>query len=118
MTEVVVSFGKDGVIKKLQANGHAGFSRKESDIVCSAVTVLIRTAMQILSQTENITFNADSSSRGTLAFCVDIEENLAGPKRAETEARLRCVADFLRTGISSISESYPKNVLLREIQIS
>ncbi len=118
MTEVIVSFGKNGVVKNFQANGHADFSKKGSDIVCSAVTVLIRTAMQVLSQTENITFNADSSKRGSLAFRVEIEENLDGLKKTEIESRLKCVTDFLRTGISSICEKYPENVLLREIQIS
>jgi len=118
MTEVVVSFDKNGVIKNLQANGHAGFSKKGSDIVCSAVTILIRTAMQLLSQTEYITLAADTSSRGKLAFCVEIEENLDGQRLTQVESRLKCIADFLRSGLSSLSEEYPENVLLREIQIS
>lgn len=115
MTEVILSYGKNGVIKECEANGHAHFSKKGSDIVCSAVTILLRTAMQVLSQTENITFDADTSSRGKLAFSVEIQKNLDFQKNLEVENRLKCVADFLRNGIKSISLEYPENALLREI---
>jgi len=114
LTEVILSFGKNGVIKSLQANGHAGFSKKGSDIVCSAITILIRTAMQVLSQTENVTFETDSSERGKLAFRVEIQKNLDDFEFSKLESRLKCVADFLRNGIKSVSREYPKNVLLRE----
>lgn len=115
MTEVVLSYGKNSVIKNFQANGHADFSKKGNDIVCSAITILVRTAMQVLSQTENITFEADTSSRGRLAFSVIIENDLDFEKKIEIESRLKCVSDFLRNGISSLSEKYPQNVQMREI---
>lgn len=115
MTEVTLLCGKNGVINECKANGHACFSKKGSDIVCSAITILLKTSMQVLSHTEFVTFKADTSSRGTLAFSVNIQENLEKNLLLEVESRLRCVADFIRNGIKSLSENYPENVLLREI---
>ncbi len=109
MTAVTLLTGKNGVLKKCQANGHAGFSRKGSDIVCSAVTVLLRTAMSVLSQNKSITLNADTSSRGNLAFCAEVKK-----ETLETEALLKYTADFLREGITSLVKKYPENVSFTE----
>ena len=109
MTSITLSYGKNGVIKKCQANGHANFSKKGTDIVCAAVTVLIRTAMQVLSHNENVLLIADASSRGALSFSVEAKtENL------ETETQLKCIGDFLRTGILALTKEFPENVILTE----
>ena len=109
MTVVALSYGKNGVIKKCQANGHAGFSKKGTDIVCSAVTILIRTAMQVLSHNEDVLLIADASSRGSLAFTVE-----AKTESPETETQLKCIGDFLRTGIKALTKEFPENVILTE----
>lgn len=109
MTAVTLSTGRNGVLIKCQANGHACFSQKGSDIVCSAVTILLRTAMQVLSQNERVTVNADTSSRGNLAFCVEVKEDTP-----ETEMCLKYTADFLRTGFTSLQKEYPENVSFTE----
>ncbi|MBQ0052349.1 MAG: ribosomal-processing cysteine protease Prp [Treponema sp.] len=109
MTTITLSCGKNGVLKNCKANGHAGFSKKGTDIVCAAVTVLLRTAMEVLSHTENVSLIADASARGNLAFSVEVNgESL------ETEARLKCTADFIRDGIKRISTEYPENVSFQE----
>ena len=109
MTVVTLSYGRNGVIKKCQANGHAGFSKKGSDIVCSAITILIRTAMQVLSHNENVLIVSDASARGSLSFTVEAKsENL------ETETQLKCIGDFLRTGFLALTKEFPENVILTE----
>ncbi len=109
MTSVVLLTGKNGVLKKCKANGHAGFSRKGTDIVCSAATFLLRTAMQFLSQNQGVTLDADTSSRGNLAFCVEAKNNVP-----ETEQFLKYTADFLRTGFSSLAREFPENISFTE----
>lgn len=109
MISVTLSYGKNGVLKKCEANGHACFSKKGTDIVCSAVTILLRTAAELLSHTENVAFEADFASRGNLAFRVEVKE-----ESPELESRLRCISDFIRVGIDSVSKEYPENVHLRE----
>ncbi len=109
MTSITLSYGKNGVIKKCQANGHANFSKKGTDIVCAAVTVLIRTAMQVLSHNEDVLLIADASARGNLSFSVE-----AKTESPETEAQLKCIGDFLRTGILALTKEFPENVILTE----
>ncbi len=109
MTAVTLSTGRNGVLINCKANGHAGFSKKGSDIVCSAVTVLLRTAMQVLSQCEGVALNADTSSRGNLAFSVEITKD-----SQETEVCLKTTAAFLREGFKSLSKEYPENVSFTE----
>ncbi len=110
MTEITLICEKGGMIKKCQANGHAGFSVKGSDIVCSAITVLMRTAGQLLAQNDSVKLNADITSRGNLAFCVEVLQ-----KDSQTESYLKCIGDFLRTGFQSLQKEFPQNVKLREL---
>ena len=109
MTSITLSYGKNGVIKKCQANGHADFSKKGTDIVCAAITILVRTAMQVLSHNEDVFLIADASSRGALSFSVE-----AKTESPETEAQLKCIGDFLRTGILALTKEFPENVILME----
>ena len=111
MTVVTLSYGKNGVLKKCEANGHACFSKKGTDIVCSAVTILLRTSMQVLSHMENVSLVAETATRGNLAFSVEAkDENL------ETEIRLKYAADFIKNGIGSLAKDFPDNVSFREIK--
>ena len=54
MIEVLLVCGKDGAFKSCNASGHAGFAAKGKDIVCAAVTELLRTAVQVLQKTEGM----------------------------------------------------------------
>ena len=109
MTVIALSYGKNGVIKKCQANGHADFSKKGTDIVCSAVTILIRTAMQVLSHTENVLLITGPLERGVISFTVK-----AKTENSETETQLICIGDFLRTGFQALTKEFPENVILME----
>lgn len=109
MTEVLLVCNPDGVVKQVIASGHAGFAKKGYDIVCSAITILLRTSIEVLENTESIKLKTDMAFRGNLAFSVEAG---TGP---EIKARLKCTADFIRTGIKSLEEEYPSYVHLREI---
>jgi len=110
MTNVLLVCGRDGCFKSCSAKGHAFFAAKGRDIVCSAQTLLLRTALSLLERTKGIKFSCDASERGSLAFGVEVVSN-----SAELAERLRCTADFIREGISSLSREYPGCVLLKEI---
>ena len=109
MTCVTLFSGKNGVIKKCEANGHAHFSRKGTDIVCSAVTILLRTAMETFSRIENVALSADVSSRGTISFLVEPKDG-----NPVLESQLKGISDFLRNGLKSLSAEFPENVTLTE----
>jgi len=105
--QVLLVCGKDGSFKSCTASGHAEFAVKGKDIVCAAVSSLLRTAIQVLEK--SIVVKTETPSRGNLAFCV---EDLSQSCNKE---RLVCTADFIRSGIKSLSEEYPMNVQLREL---
>ncbi len=112
MTDVLLVCNKFGMFKSVKAKGHASYSSKGNDIVCAAITILLRTAIDVLEKTEGISLSIDSSSRGNLAFCVeDAKENTLNEV---LKSRLICVGDFLRQGIKSLAQEFPKNVQLRE----
>ncbi len=117
MIIVELSCSSSGAVKKCQVNGHARFAKKGNDIVCAAVTVLLRTACALLSslcekceKEERVCFKSEANRRGELSFCVDFENGEISPL---VEERLRCIADFIRMGIESLQKEFPENVFLK-----
>jgi Predicted ribosomal protein len=108
MTSVLLVRGSSGAFRSCRAEGHSGYAAAGSDIVCSAVTVLLRTVMQTLDDSAGIRLEADTSARGVLFFSAFAER-----PSPETDARLVCAGDFLEHGFTSLAEEYPGNVELR-----
>ena len=107
MTAVTLVCGRDGVLRSCKAEGHADYAAKGYDIVCAAVSVLMRTAMQTLSETDGVVFHADAMERGFLAF------DVAAASEGKRE-RLICMADFLEHGFVSLQSEYPQFVKLQK----
>ncbi|MBP3710214.1 MAG: ribosomal-processing cysteine protease Prp [Treponema sp.] len=108
MISVLLVRNKCGEFCSCSASGHAGFAAIGSDIVCSAVTVLLRTTMQVLSETAGVALTAQTHKRGTLEF--GIEKKAVLP---ELTAKLVYAADFLETGIAALANEYPQHVALK-----
>lgn len=110
MIEVLLECKEDGSISSLSAKGHAQFARKGKDIVCAAVSSLLRTTAKVLEETSGIELIKTSfNERGNLAFSV-LRKDCSG----DLTERLKCVSDFVREGISLIEDEYPEHVILRE----
>lgn len=109
MTQVVLTCSADGCLKEVSARGHAAFGKKGRDIVCAAESFLLRTAMEVLESSAcGLILAKDVSRRGELFFRV-VERG------SVSVDRLRCVADFIRDGMQSLSEEYPECVRFREL---
>ena len=108
MISVQLARAKDGSLASCRALGHARFAERGSDIVCSAVTVLLRTTMQALSETEGVFVRLDAPDRGALDFDVSAE---SAP--AESRAALVYAGRFLEAGLASLVREYPRNVELK-----
>ena len=108
MISVQLACGKDGSLVSCRAQGHARFAERGGDIVCSAVTILLRTTMQALSGTEGVTVRTDASERGALDFDVSAE---SAP--AESRCALVYAGRFLEAGLASLAREYPRNVELK-----
>ncbi len=112
MTTLCLTCTGDGCLKELSARGHAAFGKKGHDIVCAAESFLLRTAIEVLESSAcGLVLEKDLARRGELFFRVVDRGNVSGD-------RLRCVADFIRQGMQSLSEEYPECIIFRELEES
>ncbi|MBQ3825403.1 MAG: ribosomal-processing cysteine protease Prp [Spirochaetaceae bacterium] len=110
MIRISLGCSDSGEFRSCEADGHAGFAQKGRDIVCSAVSELLRTAGQVLSDTSGILVDSETGFRGKLQFGIKNPSDIS----KENAVRLICIADFIRTGISSVERDYPQCVQLKE----
>jgi uncharacterized protein YsxB (DUF464 family) len=94
----------DGILKACKAEGHAKAGKAGSDIVCAAVSVLMRTAMLTLSNREGIKAPGGAPEPGQMWLKVEYE---AGGKDF-----LFAAGTFLLEGLNSIAQEYPENCKL------
>lgn len=106
MISVLIERSKTGILLGVKAQGHAGYAEKGSDIVCSAVTVLIRTTLQVLSELKDVNLKTDVSQRGLISFKI-----LQGFP-SSVEEKLKYAGDFLEKGLSSVQKEFPDNLEL------
>jgi len=95
---------KSGVLRACKASGHAGAGKTGSDIVCAAVSVLLRTAINTLSGKEGIIINSGAPEKGQFWLEIDY--------KAEGKDFLYAVGEYLINGLSSVAQEYPKNCKL------
>ena len=89
----------------LQVNGHADFAERGSDIVCSAVSILVRTAGRILlSQLKN---NCEYDSDGKGSFRLEVLKTIEGKWDW-----IRGITEFLLNGLSDLEKDFPAFVKL------
>jgi len=99
-----VILDSDRVLKACKASGHAEAGKAGTDIVCAAVTVLLRTAVNTLSGRKGIIVQNGAPERGQLWL-----ETVYEPEGKEF---LFAIGEFLVIGLMSISQEYPKNCKL------
>lgn len=104
MIKVRLVSTKKQELVSFESTGHAGKDVLGKDIVCSAVTVLLKTAMLSLVAAErtnpDFKLSIKSDTRGFLSLKVDsFSEN--------ERTRLRYLYEFLTLGLMSVMEEYP-----------
>lgn len=110
---IVVQLSRDsqGLLRACSAAGHAGCGSKGSDIVCSAVTVLLRTAVRSLLDIPELSVTAHAPERGCFDFCV---HGIVSDKQNKAVYALKYAQVFLSRGISDLAAEYPEYVLFQE----
>jgi len=101
MIKIEAVLETDGTLRACKAEGHAGAGKTGTDIVCAAVSVLMRTALSVLSGRKGITVRGGAPERGQLWLEVDYE--------AEGRDFLFTAGVFLIEGLKSIAQEFPKN---------
>ena len=72
--------------------------------MCAAVSVLMRTALSVLSGREGVTIRGGAPAKGELWLEADYE--------AKGKDFLFAVGVFLIDGLKSVAQEYPKNCVL------
>jgi len=104
--DVLVELDADSRLLSFEAAGHANHGIKGYDIVCAAVTILLRTTVRVLSSIEA---DVRAEKRGNLQFRILRSDD-------EQAERLRYAAEFLWLGITSLQEEYPQALQCKKIQ--
>ena len=101
MIEIEAVLDDFGVLRACKASGHSGAGKAGNDIVCAAVSVLLRTAFSTLSNRNGITVQGEAPEKGQFWLKADYN--------ADGKGFLFAVGAFLIEGLNSIAQEYPKN---------
>ena len=107
MVEIEAVLDDDGTLASCRASGHAGSGRSGNDVVCAAVSVLMRTAVRVLSGREGVTVACEAPEPGFLFLEADCDAGGRG--------FLHVVGMFLLEGLASVAEEYPEHCKLSTI---
>ncbi len=102
MINISISCNEYGCISEITASGHSGQKIRGFDVVCAAVSVLLRTAGELVSREPGVEFTADAGEPGNMFLRIE-------SCRAEKFEWLRGVSEFLITGIEGIQKEFPNN---------
>jgi uncharacterized protein YsxB (DUF464 family) len=104
LVEIEAVLEDDGTLRACKASGHAGAGKAGTDIVCAAISVLMRTALSVLSGRKGITVRGGAPEKGRLWLEADYD--------AEGRDFLFAAGVFLIEGLKSVAQEYPKNIKL------
>jgi len=104
MIEIEAVLEDDKTLRACRVSGHSGAGKTGTDIVCAAVSVLMRTALQTLSGKKGIILRSSAPERGLMWLEADYE--------AEGRDFLFAIGVFLIEGLSSVAQEFPANCKL------
>jgi len=102
--EIEAILDGDGVIMTCIAEGHAKAGKAGTDIVCAAVSVLMRTALRVLSDRKGITVRGGAPKPGQMWLEAEYD--------ADGKEFLFAAGVFLVEGLESVAREFPKNCKL------
>ena len=100
MIRAAVTVGSDGLLQRVEITGHAGYGVSGNDIVCAAVTALVRSAARLLERDGRFEIAGEAPEPGALSFVVMA-------RATDAEPYLRGIGDMLILGLSDITREYP-----------
>ena len=101
MITIAVVLDESGLLKSCDIRGHAEAGKRGTNIVCAAVSVLARTAVEVLSEKEGITVQSKTPKRGELTL-------KAKAISADGKRFLDAAGTFLIKGLDSVAKEYPE----------
>lgn len=109
MIHIELKSKESGELHSCKVSGHAGFANKGEDVVCAAVSILVRVAVLQLQEwakdARDLKVSLDCQRLGNVSFCV--LHNGEGSKEA-----LVHLFSFLKIGFESLACEYQEFVRL------
>ncbi|MDD6485321.1 MAG: ribosomal-processing cysteine protease Prp [Spirochaetales bacterium] len=107
MITAVLCRCSDGALASCEVTGHSCLAPRGADIVCAAVSTVVRTTVAVLQASDSAQLvTCDSSGHGQLAF-------RATEMSSAFAERMVFAADYLQKGLEIIAAEYPEYLKLR-----
>ncbi len=106
MITVALELDAEGRLALCKASGHAECAPIGHDIVCAAVSILLRTTALVL---ENVSIEIDTEQRGFFSLKI-LHYTMS------QSGLLKYAADFLRMGFISLEKEYPHAITYKQVQ--
>lgn len=107
MINITLTKQDDGELHSCKVEGHAGYAKNGEDVVCAAVSILVRVAVLQLQEwkksSESFKVSLDCKQRGLVEFSVMQFDG-------QLSKGLAHLFDFLKLGFESIACEYPSYV--------
>ncbi len=113
MIKIDIRVDKRGCIKEINAKGHGGLGKKGSDILCSAVSVLIRSFGKVIYTSGAVKAEGKASERGSVYLMLkDIPQ--------EKVSWIQGMSTMVIAGLTDLEREFPENIrvnIFRDIKI-
>jgi uncharacterized protein len=94
-----------GCIRNCNVEGHSFLAQPGSDILCAAVSVLLRTAHRVLYADKGIGFKGSEPESGKMSFTIKWIPEIK-------VLRVQGISDFLMRGLKDLAAEYPDKLKL------
>jgi uncharacterized protein YsxB (DUF464 family) len=95
----------EGLLRRVEAKGHAGAVRSGGNIACAAATVLLRTAGRVCAE-HGVPHEGGAGTPGEIRLVVT-------PGASTEIGWLRGVTDYLVRGMTDLQDEFPKEIAVR-----
>ncbi len=93
----------------IEAVGHSGYEERGKDIVCSAVSVLMFTAMESINEVAKVNLNTEMDEK-TAYMKFEIPKDISKKQISDCEIILKTII----IGLKGVARSYKQYVTLKE----
>ena len=105
MVRILIALSPDRLMRRFEAEGHAGAALRGQNIPCAAVTTLLRTAGRLCAE-RGLAVSGGAGEPGEMRLI------LSSGATSEGEW-LRGMTDFLLRGVRDLQDEFPKEIALR-----
>ncbi|TCL64207.1 hypothetical protein EDC14_101912 [Hydrogenispora ethanolica] len=111
MVSILIKRDLSGLLCGFTCSGHADYSDKGFDIVCSGISALTQTTLLALNQLVDLELQVEAEPKTGFLDCK------WSPDDPLKQAQADLLVGAMRLGLSEIQKLYPKNLKLLEVEV-